>query len=58
VWLETDQGIEWDCGDDSEKGLPSISEQDMIEYVATRYVYLRADEFSNDRITLFLQQSQ
>jgi hypothetical protein len=58
LWLETDQGFEWQCGDDSEQELePPISNEGIIEYAAKCCVYLRADEFSNDRITAFLTRS-
>jgi hypothetical protein len=58
IWLETDQGFDWQCGDECEQGFePPISERDIVEYIAGRYVYRTADEFSNDRIAAFLSSS-
>jgi hypothetical protein len=58
IWLETDQGIDWKCEEESEKGFDApVSLTDIAAYIAGQYVYRRADTFSNSRIASFLRSS-
>lgn len=54
IWLETDQGSDWQCEDECEEGFaPPVFNPDIVNYLSER-VYWRADQFSNDSITAFL----
>jgi hypothetical protein len=58
IWLETEQGFDWQLQDDVEEVDPPLSIRDIVDYIAANHVYPRADDFSNDRITAFLDSRE
>lgn len=59
IWLATDEGIDWRCSDEPERGFePPVCMSTVTKHIAGQYVYSRADQFSNDRITAFLSSRQ
>jgi hypothetical protein len=57
IWLQTDQGEDWD-GDEPEQRDPyPVFNDDIIYYVTHKYVYAEAGRWSNTRIRAFIDRS-
>lgn len=54
VWLQTPQGVEWDC-DDGHSHNPVFND-DIVEYIISD-VYTQADNWSNPRIRKYIDSS-
>ncbi|MDR3525591.1 MAG: hypothetical protein P4L66_15985 [Acetobacteraceae bacterium] len=57
LWLQTDQGSDWDCEEPEERDDYPVFNDDIVNYLAHEYVYAKAGRWSNRRIEAFLDQS-
>jgi len=57
LWLQTEEGIDWLYEETEDRDRNPIVEDDIIAYLANKYVYAEAEEWSNARIRSFLERS-
>ena len=57
LWLQTDQGSEWDCEDSQEREPYPVCTDDIVDYLTREYVYERAGSWSNSRIRAYIERS-
>ena len=54
IWLQTTQGKDW-CFEDEETREPAdVLNSDIAEYVLGQYIHPKADNWTNKRITAYL----
>ena len=58
LWLETDEGFEWllDQEGRADEEAPPINNADIARYLWGNYVLRRAEEYTNARISRFLDE--
>lgn len=56
IWLQTQQGWDWDCEDEDERDAAPVYEPDVTEYIVSNYVMSAADNWSNSRIRAFKER--
>jgi hypothetical protein len=57
IWLQTDQGVSWDCDEPGDRPVDPVSNDDIAEYVLTEFVYSAASNWTNVRIQAYLDQA-
>lgn len=57
VWLQTKQGVQWDCREPGDRPVDPVCDDDIVEYVLTDYVYTAACNWTNVRIRAHLDQA-
>jgi len=57
LWLQTNQGSDWDCEDEKAREPYPICNGDIVEYLLSDYVLTAADGWSNTRIRAYLDWS-
>jgi len=55
IWLQTDQGMEWECGDDNHDKL-LYCDEDIVDYILNHFVLSSAADWTNKRIEKFLER--
>jgi hypothetical protein len=56
LWLQTDQGIEWDSDDPAERATTPVTTDDIAAYLLRDYIYAAAANWSNVRIRAYLER--
>jgi hypothetical protein len=57
LWFQTEQGGEWICGDEGKRSeCPPASDDDIVQYLVQRYVYDKAGDWNNERISAYLER--
>lgn len=54
VWLQTPAGCDWHCGDEEDREPEPVRDDDIVDYIASEYIYAEADRWSNRRIRRYL----
>lgn len=57
VWLQTQEGEDWDCEDDMERDLYPVSIDDIVAYIMESFVYADAGRWSNSRIRNYIDRA-
>jgi hypothetical protein len=57
LWLQTDQGSDWDCQDENEREANPVCDDHIIDYLTQEYIYAEAGQWSNSRIRAFIERS-
>ncbi len=57
IWLQTDAGIDWKCGDPTEREKSPVCTDDIVDYLAREHVYAEAGRWSNARIRAYIERS-
>lgn len=57
IWLQTDEGCDWDCEDPDDREPYPVYNGDVVDYVVREYVYASAGRWSNSRIRAFIEHS-
>jgi hypothetical protein len=57
IWLQTPEGEDWDCEDEDSRARYPVAEDEIVEYLLSKYVYPAAGDWSNKRIRKYLEQS-
>lgn len=57
LWLQTDEGRDWDCEEIEHREPYPVCVDDIVNYIARKHVYAKADQWSNPRIRAFLERS-
>src|SRR5262249_36406818 len=57
IWLQTDQGEEWDSEEPDEREPYPVSDTDIVDFLVHKYVYTEAGRWSNARIRAFIDRS-
>lgn len=57
LWLQTEQGSDWDCEDDENREPYPVLNDDIVEYLLNDYVLAAAGRWSNPRIRAYLEWS-
>lgn len=57
LWLQTDEGFDWDCQDESDREADPVCDDHIIEYLTQEYIYAEAGRWSNSRIRAFIERS-
>ncbi|HWX34930.1 MAG TPA: hypothetical protein VNZ53_46845 [Steroidobacteraceae bacterium] len=57
IWLQTDQGSDWDCEDPADREPYPVVNDDIVGYVVHEFVYSEAGRWSNPRIRAFIERS-
>ncbi len=50
IWLQTNNGSDWACDQEEDRGYAPYDEQDIIDHILTQYVLSQAADYSNSRI--------
>ncbi len=56
IWLQTDNGLAWDCDEADGPEVYPVSDDDIVSYLAHEYVYAEAGRWSNTRIRAFIDR--
>ena len=54
LWLQTDEGIDWDSDDPAERATNPVATDDIAAYLLRDYIYPAAEDWSNTRIRAYL----
>ena len=54
IWLQTPQGDDWDCQDESEREPYPVHNPDIVQYLISEFLYSEAGRWSNQRIRDYL----
>lgn len=57
IWLQTEEGFGWPWNDEAQGDTPPIVTDDLVNYLATDYVYEEAGRWSNRRIRAYIERS-
>ncbi len=50
IWLQTDEGIEWDCKELEDREAHPVSDDNIVEWLMSEHVYAKAGNWSNARV--------
>jgi hypothetical protein len=56
LWLQTDEGIEWDGGDPAMRATDPVVTDDIVAHLLRDYIYVAAANWSNARIRAYLER--
>lgn len=54
IWLQTEEGIEWEDGEEEDYNQLAICENDIVEYIVNEFVLAAAVNYNNTRIENFI----
>lgn len=54
IWLQTTEGIDWRCKDESRREPYPVWNRDIVEYLLNEHLYNEAGRWSNQRIREYL----
>jgi len=57
IWLQTDEGVEWDCEEPTDREAYPVVVDHIVDYLAREYLYTKAGRWSNARIRAFIERS-
>jgi len=57
LWLQTEKGINWEIENEGKDGSFTYIVNDIVKYIAEKYIYSKAREYSNVRIRRYLDVS-
>ena len=57
IWLQTDAGVDWSCKEQEDREAQPVLDDDIVEWLATEYVYAEAANWSNARIRAYIERS-
>ncbi len=57
IWLQTPEGDDWDCEDESEREPYPVNNDDIVKYLLHENLYYEAGKWSNDRIREYLDNA-
>lgn len=57
LWLQTEQGSDWDCEDEDDRDPYPVDLDEIVEYLLHDYVLAEAGSWSNARIRAYLDWS-
>ena len=57
IWLQTDEGDEWESSEGPDRESNPVSEDDIVNFLVEEYIYERAANWSNARIRDYLNRS-
>lgn len=57
IWLQTPEGEDWDCEDENSRARNPVAEDEIVDYLLSKYVYSAAGDWSNKKIRKFIEQS-
>ena len=53
IWLQTQQGSDWDCEEEDEREPYPVNASDIIDYLLNEYVCAEAERWTNARIRAY-----
>lgn len=56
IWLQTQQGDDWDSEDETDRKPYPVYNEDIIEYLLRTYIYKEADSWTNKHIRAYLDR--
>lgn len=56
IWLQTQAGGDWDCEDSDDREPYPVVNEDIVNYLASDYVYAEAGRWSNARLRSFIER--
>lgn len=57
LWLQTDEGSDWDCEDPYDRDDYPVYRGDVVHYLVTAHIYTTAGRWSNPRIRAYLDRA-
>jgi hypothetical protein len=57
LWLQTPEGVDWDCEDEADRDAYPVLNDDVVEYLWRDYLLPEADRWSNRRIRAHLDRA-
>ncbi|MDA1053291.1 MAG: hypothetical protein O3C40_22800 [Planctomycetota bacterium] len=56
IWLQTNEGSDWQCDDEEDREAYPVWEGDIINYITSEYVYEEAGRWTNARIRSYFDE--
>jgi hypothetical protein len=56
MWLQTDEGIEWDCKEQEDREGHPVCDDQIVEWLIREHVYAEAGNWSNVRIRAYIER--
>ncbi|WP_234121355.1 hypothetical protein [Clostridium hydrogenum] len=57
IWLQTQEGIDWECDNEDEEATVAYFDDDMIEYLLNDYILTSAADWTSDTIERYLESN-